>query len=123
MPTKNALPRCNLSEGCWRRRVIDGSTLEIKGQRIQQPILESIITLVLLKTCIEPKSENSMSSQDLEKILKDIEKDYQTEIVPITVSGRTLKCLRIADLDEIIFQRLATTDVDASELPFWGKIW
>jgi 2-polyprenyl-3-methyl-5-hydroxy-6-metoxy-1,4-benzoquinol methylase len=64
-----------------------------------------------------------VSSQDLEKILKDIGKDYQTEIVPITVSGRILKCLQIEDLDEIIIQGLVTNDVDASELPFWGKIW
>ena len=90
---------------------------------MQQPLVESSTTLVLLKTFIEPKSEHSVSSQDLEKILKDLEKDYPTEIVPITVSGRTLQCLRIEDLDEIIYQRLVTTDIEASDLPFWGKIW
>ncbi|MBT8405989.1 MAG: methyltransferase, partial [Deltaproteobacteria bacterium] len=64
-----------------------------------------------------------MSSQNLKKIMDDIEKDYQTEIVPITVSGRTLQCLRVADLDEIIFRRLETSDDHMFDLPFWGKIW
>ena len=50
-----------------------------------------------------------MSSQDLKKIMEDIEKDYQTEVVPISVSGRTLQCLRVADLDEIILRRLETS--------------
>jgi hypothetical protein len=31
-----------------------------------------------------------MSKSDLDKLLEDIEKDYKTEIVPITVSGRSL---------------------------------
>lgn len=78
---------------------------------------------MLLKRCIEPKAEDSVNNQELEKILEDIDKDYQTEIVPITVSGRTLKFLRIKDLDEIIIQQLVMTDADAPELPFWGKIW
>ncbi|MEJ2233634.1 MAG: methyltransferase [Syntrophobacterales bacterium] len=69
------------------------------------------------------RRETAVSSQDLKKILKDIEKDYRTEIVPVTVAGRTLKFLRIEDLDEVIYQRLVTNDVDAPELPFWGKIW
>ncbi len=64
-----------------------------------------------------------MIGQDLKRILEDIQQDYQTEIVPITVSGRTLRCLRIADLDEIIFQLLSVNDYAATELPFWGKIW
>ena len=64
-----------------------------------------------------------MSGQDLKKIMDDIEKDYQTEIEPITVSGRTLQCLRIADLDEIIIQGLESNDDNMFDLPFWGKIW
>jgi 2-polyprenyl-3-methyl-5-hydroxy-6-metoxy-1,4-benzoquinol methylase len=55
--------------------------------------------------------------------MDDIEKDYQTEIVPITVSGRTLQCLQLAALDEIIIRRLETSDEHLSGLPFWGKIW
>ena len=64
-----------------------------------------------------------MSKSDLEEILQDIEKDYKTEVVPITVSGRSLRCLRLADLDEIILDQLDTGDLDGAELPFWGKIW
>ena len=64
-----------------------------------------------------------MSNQDLRKIMDDIEKDYQTEIEPITVSGKTLQCLRIADLDEIIIRGLETNEDHMSDLPFWGKIW
>ncbi|UCG21968.1 MAG: methyltransferase [Deltaproteobacteria bacterium] len=64
-----------------------------------------------------------MSKSDLEEILEDIEKDYKTEVVPITVSGRSLRCLRLADLDEIILDQLDTGDLDGAELPFWGKIW
>ena len=64
-----------------------------------------------------------MNGQNLKRIMDDIEKDYQTEIVPITVSGRTLQCLRVADLDEIIFRRLETSDDHMFDLPFWGKIW
>ena len=64
-----------------------------------------------------------MSNSELDKILQDIEKDYKTEIVPITVSGLSLRCLRIADLDEIILERLETTDLNGAELPYWGKIW
>jgi len=42
-----------------------------------------------------------MSKSDLDEHLQDIDKDYKTEIVSITVSGLSLRCLRIADLDEI----------------------
>lgn len=56
-------------------------------------------------------------------LLETIEQDYQTEIVPITVAGRTLRCLRMLDLDEIIFSLLSVNDASATELPFWGKIW
>ena len=64
-----------------------------------------------------------MSKSDLDEILKDIEKDYKTEIVPITVSGRSLRCLRLADLDEIILDQLDKGDISGAELPYWGKIW
>jgi len=64
-----------------------------------------------------------MSKSDLEELLQDIEKDYKTEIVPITVSGRSLRCLRLADLDEIILDQLDRGDLNGVELPFWGKIW
>ena len=64
-----------------------------------------------------------MTNSELDKILQDIEKDYKTEIVPITVSGVSLRCLKIADLDEIILERLETTDLNGAELPYWGKIW
>ena len=64
-----------------------------------------------------------MSKSDLEELLQDIEKDYKTEIVPITLSGRSLRCLRLADLDEIILDQLDRGDLNGVELPFWGKIW
>ena len=64
-----------------------------------------------------------MGSQDLDKLLEEIEKDYRTEIVPITLSGQTLRCLRIVDLDEIILEQLESTNPNSAELPFWGKIW
>jgi predicted nicotinamide N-methyase len=64
-----------------------------------------------------------MTNTELDKILQDIEKDYKTEIVPITVSGLSLRCLKIADLDEIIIERLETADLNGVELPYWGKIW
>ena len=64
-----------------------------------------------------------MTDSELDKILQDIEKDYKTEIVPITVSGLSLRCLKIVDLDEIILERLETTDLNGAELPYWGKIW
>jgi predicted nicotinamide N-methyase len=64
-----------------------------------------------------------MSKSELDELLQDIEKDYKTEIVPITVSERSLRCLRIADLDEIIIDRLETGDLNGTELPYWGKIW
>ena len=64
-----------------------------------------------------------MTNSELDKILQDIEKDYKIEIVPITVSGLSLRCLKIADLDEIILERLETTDFNGAELPYWGKIW
>ena len=64
-----------------------------------------------------------MTNQDLNEIMDGIQQDYKTEIVPITVAGRTLRFLQIADLDNIIFQLLATSDLAATELPFWGKIW
>jgi 2-polyprenyl-3-methyl-5-hydroxy-6-metoxy-1,4-benzoquinol methylase len=64
-----------------------------------------------------------MSNGELEKLLQDIEKDYKTEVVPITVSGRSLRCLKIADLDEIIIDQLDTNDLNGAEIPYWGKIW
>ena len=64
-----------------------------------------------------------MSKSELDELLQDIEKDYKIEIVPITVSGRSLRCLRIADLDEIILDQLETSDLNGTELPYWGKIW
>jgi 2-polyprenyl-3-methyl-5-hydroxy-6-metoxy-1,4-benzoquinol methylase len=64
-----------------------------------------------------------MSKSELDKLLKDIEKDHKTEIVPITVSGRSLRCLRIADLDEIILDRLENGNLNETALPYWGKIW
>ncbi|UCG13054.1 MAG: methyltransferase [Deltaproteobacteria bacterium] len=64
-----------------------------------------------------------MTNQDLNEILELIEKDYRTEIMPITVAERTLRFLQIADLDNLILQRLATGEPDVAELPFWGKIW
>ena len=64
-----------------------------------------------------------MGKRELDELLQNIEKDYKTEIVPITVSGRSLRCLRIADLDEIIYEQLGTGDLDGPELPYWGKIW
>jgi len=64
-----------------------------------------------------------MSKSDLDELLEEIEKDYKTEIVPITVSGRSLRCLTIADLDEIIIDQLGTGDFNGAELPYWGKIW
>jgi len=64
-----------------------------------------------------------MTSSELDELLENIEKDYKTEIVPITVSGRSLQCLKIADLDEIILDRLDTADLNGAELPYWGKIW
>ncbi|MCG6916385.1 MAG: protein N-lysine methyltransferase family protein [Deltaproteobacteria bacterium] len=64
-----------------------------------------------------------MTNGELDKILQAIEKDYKTEIVPITVSGQSLRCLKIVDLDEIILERLETTDLNEAELPYWGKIW
>jgi len=64
-----------------------------------------------------------MSDQHLDKLLKEIEKDYNIDIVPITVSGKTLRCLRITDLDETVLETLACSDLEAAELPFWGKIW
>ncbi|MEJ2430939.1 MAG: methyltransferase [Deltaproteobacteria bacterium] len=64
-----------------------------------------------------------MSKRELDGLLEDIEKDYKTEIVPITVSERSLRCLRIADLDEIILDRLGTGGLNGTELPYWGKIW
>lgn len=69
------------------------------------------------------RGEDSVTTVDLEEILKDIGRDYETEIVPITVAGQTLRFLRVAGLDEIIFDLLATIDPEAAELPFWGKIW
>jgi predicted nicotinamide N-methyase len=64
-----------------------------------------------------------MSKSELDELLQDIEKDYKTEIVPITLSGRSLRCLRITDLDEIIIDWLETGDLTETELPYWGKIW
>ena len=64
-----------------------------------------------------------MSKRELDELLQDIKKEYKTEIVPITVSERSLRCLRIADLDEIILDRLGTGDLNGTELPYWGKIW
>jgi predicted nicotinamide N-methyase len=64
-----------------------------------------------------------MSESELDKLLKDIDKDYNTEIVPITISGRSLRCLSIADLDEIILDRLDEGGLNGTELPYWGKIW
>ena len=64
-----------------------------------------------------------MSKSELDELLQDIEKDYKTEIVPITVSEHSLRCLRISDLDEIILDRLGTGDLIGTELPYWGKIW
>ena len=64
-----------------------------------------------------------MRNSDLEKLLQNIEKDYKTEIVPITISSRTLRCLKIADLDEIIIEQLDKGDLNGVELPYWGKIW
>jgi 2-polyprenyl-3-methyl-5-hydroxy-6-metoxy-1,4-benzoquinol methylase len=64
-----------------------------------------------------------MPKSDLDELLKDIEKDYKTEIVPITISERTLRCLRLSDLDEIILDQLGTGGLNGAELPYWGKIW
>jgi predicted nicotinamide N-methyase len=64
-----------------------------------------------------------MSKGELDKLLQDIEQDYKTEIVPITVSGKSLRCLRIADLDDIIIDQLEKGDLNGAELPYWGKIW
>ena len=64
-----------------------------------------------------------MGKRELDELLQNIEKDYKTEIVPITVSEHSLRCLRIADLDEIILDRLGTGDLIGTELPYWGKIW
>jgi predicted nicotinamide N-methyase len=64
-----------------------------------------------------------MPKSDLDELLKDIEKDYKTEIVPITISERTLRCLRLSDLDEIILDQLGTDGLNGAELPYWGKIW
>jgi 2-polyprenyl-3-methyl-5-hydroxy-6-metoxy-1,4-benzoquinol methylase len=64
-----------------------------------------------------------MSKSELDELLKDIKKDHKTEIVPITVSGLSLRCLRIADLDEIILDRLENGNLNETELPYWGKIW
>ena len=64
-----------------------------------------------------------MSKRELDELLQDIEKDYKTEIVPITVSERSLRCLRIADLDEIILDQLGAGGLNGTELPYWGKIW
>ena len=64
-----------------------------------------------------------MSESELDRLLKDIEQDHKIEIVPITVSGRSLRCLRIADLDEIILDRLENGNLNETELPYWGKIW
>ncbi len=64
-----------------------------------------------------------MSKSELDELLKDIKKDHKTEIVPITVSGLSLRCLRIADLDEIILDCLENGNFNETELPYWGKIW
>ena len=64
-----------------------------------------------------------MGKRELDELLQNIEKDYKTEIVPITVSEHSLRCLRISDLDEIILDRLGTGDLIGTELPYWGKIW
>jgi len=64
-----------------------------------------------------------MRNSDLEELLQNIEKDYKTEIVPITISGRSLRCIKIADLDEIIIEQLDKGDLNGVELPYWGKIW
>ena len=64
-----------------------------------------------------------MSESELDKLLKGIEKDHKIEIVPITVSGRSLRCLKIANLDEIILDRLENGNLNETELPYWGKIW
>jgi 2-polyprenyl-3-methyl-5-hydroxy-6-metoxy-1,4-benzoquinol methylase len=64
-----------------------------------------------------------MSKSELDELLKDIKKDHKTEIVPISVSGLSLRCLRIADLDEIILDRLENGNLNETELPYWGKIW
>lgn len=61
--------------------------------------------------------------EPLKQILERIRSKYSTEITPITLNGQTLRFLQIKDLDEIIFERLITTDLDDFELPFWGKIW
>jgi predicted nicotinamide N-methyase len=64
-----------------------------------------------------------MSKSDLDDLLQEIQKDYKTEIVPITVSGRSLRCLRVTDIDEIILDQLRTGDLKPAKIPYWGKIW
>jgi predicted nicotinamide N-methyase len=64
-----------------------------------------------------------VAEQRLRDILDEIHREYQTEILPITVSGRTLRFLHIKDLGDIILDRLQQSDADVAGLPFWGKIW
>lgn len=64
-----------------------------------------------------------MPEESLEELLERINEKYQTSVVPVTVSGRTLRFLQIKDLDEIVFEQLAVTETDLLDLPFWGKIW
>jgi predicted nicotinamide N-methyase len=59
----------------------------------------------------------------LTALLGAIRREHDTELVPITIRGRTLRFFQVKDLGEVFYRRLVAGETELSGLPFWGKIW
>lgn len=54
--------------------------------------------------------------------LKQIEKRFGTETVPITVRGKTLQVVQVREIDRLLEKQFSQED-PLTDFPFWTRIW
>ncbi len=60
---------------------------------------------------------------ELDRLMSEIQKKYEIEIVPVTIGRKTLKIAQLKDLEEHFVSLLNTENLEVKDLPFWAKIW
>ncbi|MCP4688542.1 MAG: methyltransferase domain-containing protein [Desulfobacterales bacterium] len=64
-----------------------------------------------------------MDSQGFGNLMREIEAEYEVEVVPLTIGDKTLKILKLKDFEAEIDKRVEAESVGISDLPLWAMLW
>lgn len=64
-----------------------------------------------------------MSQLELDQIMGRIKEKFEVETAPLSIGGKELKILQLADFESYVENLIENKGVGVKELPYWAKVW